>query len=127
MRKLTILAATLASLAGSAVAVAQTDYPSRPITMIVPFAAGGPTDVISRIVTESMSRTLGQQIVIEKDRVVGSCAQQLHCFSCVMGDINDVAFEARCEPAVASHVVIQKKNTNRMTLGAQRFQAKFCK
>jgi tripartite-type tricarboxylate transporter receptor subunit TctC len=41
------------------------DYPTRPITLIVPFAAGGPTDVISRIVGEHMSRTLGQQIVIE--------------------------------------------------------------
>jgi tripartite-type tricarboxylate transporter receptor subunit TctC len=46
------------------------DYPSRPITLIVPFAAGGPTDVISRIVGEHMSRTLGQQIVIEN--VVGA-------------------------------------------------------
>jgi tripartite-type tricarboxylate transporter receptor subunit TctC len=40
-------------------------YPERPITMIVPFAAGGPTDVVARIVAENMSRTLGQQIVIE--------------------------------------------------------------
>jgi tripartite-type tricarboxylate transporter receptor subunit TctC len=46
------------------------DYPTRPITLIVPFAAGGPTDVISRIVGEHMSRTLGQQIVIEN--VVGA-------------------------------------------------------
>ena len=37
----------------------------RPITMIVPFAAGGPTDVIARIVSDHMSRTLGQQIVVE--------------------------------------------------------------
>jgi tripartite-type tricarboxylate transporter receptor subunit TctC len=40
-------------------------YPERPITMIVPFAAGGPTDVVARIVADDMSRTLGQQIVIE--------------------------------------------------------------
>jgi tripartite-type tricarboxylate transporter receptor subunit TctC len=40
-------------------------YPERPITMIVPFAAGGPTDVVARIVSDHMSRTLGQQIVIE--------------------------------------------------------------
>src|SRR3954471_9161501 len=46
------------------------DYPTRPITLIVPFAAGGPTDVISRIVAEHMSRTLGQQIVIEN--IVGA-------------------------------------------------------
>ena len=46
------------------------DYPARPVTLIVPFAAGGPTDVISRIVSEHMSRTLGQQIVIEN--IVGA-------------------------------------------------------
>jgi tripartite-type tricarboxylate transporter receptor subunit TctC len=46
-------------------AMAQNAYPQRPITMIVPFAAGGPTDVIARIVGDHMSRTLGQQIVIE--------------------------------------------------------------
>ncbi len=40
-------------------------YPERPVTMIVPFAAGGPTDVVARIVAEHMSRTLGQQVVIE--------------------------------------------------------------
>jgi tripartite-type tricarboxylate transporter receptor subunit TctC len=46
-------------------AQAQGNYPQRPVTMIVPFAAGGPTDVIARIVGDHMSRTLGQQIVIE--------------------------------------------------------------
>ena len=40
-------------------------YPSHPITMIVPFAAGAGTDVTARIVSEHMSRTLGQPIVIE--------------------------------------------------------------
>jgi tripartite-type tricarboxylate transporter receptor subunit TctC len=41
------------------------DYPSRPITLIVPYAAGGGNDVMARIVAEKMSRSLGQQIVIE--------------------------------------------------------------
>ena len=41
------------------------DYPTRPITLIVPYAAGGGNDVMARIVAEKMSRTLGQQIVIE--------------------------------------------------------------
>jgi tripartite-type tricarboxylate transporter receptor subunit TctC len=45
-------------------------YPTRPITVIVPFAAGGPTDVAGRIVSEHMSRTLGQQCVVEN--VVGA-------------------------------------------------------
>jgi tripartite-type tricarboxylate transporter receptor subunit TctC len=61
----------LAALAVLAVALPSTevraaaDYPNRPITMIVPFAAGGPTDVVARIVAENMSRTLKQQIVVE--------------------------------------------------------------
>ena len=46
-------------------AQAQQAWPSRPITMVVPFAAGGPTDVIARIVGDHMGRTLGQQVVIE--------------------------------------------------------------
>jgi tripartite-type tricarboxylate transporter receptor subunit TctC len=50
---------------GSIQALAQQSYPSRNITMVVPFAAGGPTDIVGRIVAEHMSRTLGQQIVIE--------------------------------------------------------------
>ena len=41
------------------------DYPSRPITLVVPYAAGGGNDVMARIVAEKMSRSLGQQIVIE--------------------------------------------------------------
>jgi tripartite-type tricarboxylate transporter receptor subunit TctC len=40
-------------------------YPSRPITMIVPYAAGGPTDVIGRIVAEGMSAALAQPIIVE--------------------------------------------------------------
>jgi tripartite-type tricarboxylate transporter receptor subunit TctC len=62
--------AALIAIAASAGIAAAQDYPTRPVTVIVPFAAGGPTDVISRIVGEHMSRTLGQQIVIEN--VVGA-------------------------------------------------------
>jgi tripartite-type tricarboxylate transporter receptor subunit TctC len=63
-------AGLLALSALTGFAAAQADYPSRPITLIVPFAAGGPTDIISRIVGESMSKTLGQTIVVEN--VVGA-------------------------------------------------------
>src|ERR1700754_4075913 len=51
-------------------AAAQTDYPRRPITLIVPFAAGGPTDVIARRAADNMPRTLGQPIIIES--IVGA-------------------------------------------------------
>jgi tripartite-type tricarboxylate transporter receptor subunit TctC len=40
-------------------------YPSRPVTLVVPFAAGGPTDVVARTLGASMSKTLGQTVVIE--------------------------------------------------------------
>ena len=63
MKPLLAALALAAALAPSGPARAA--YPDRPITMIVPFAAGGPTDVVARIVAEHMSRTLGQQIVIE--------------------------------------------------------------
>jgi tripartite-type tricarboxylate transporter receptor subunit TctC len=58
------LGAVAVAAVSAGAALAQT-YPTKPITMIVPFAAGGPTDIIARIVAEPMSRTLGQQIVIE--------------------------------------------------------------
>src|SRR3954467_5191066 len=57
------LAAAL-SIALLGLAQAQ-DYPTRPITLVVPYAAGGGNDVMARIVAEKMSRSLGQQIVIE--------------------------------------------------------------
>lgn len=46
-------------------------YPEKPITLVVAFAAGGPTDVIARIVAEDMSKTLGQQIVVENQAGAG--------------------------------------------------------
>ena len=48
----------------SRVAGAQS-YPSRPVTVIVPFTAGGPTDVLGRIASEYMSRALGQPFIVE--------------------------------------------------------------
>ncbi|MGB8485930.1 MAG: tripartite tricarboxylate transporter substrate-binding protein, partial [Xanthobacteraceae bacterium] len=41
------------------------DYPTRPVTMVVPFAAGGPTDVLARVVADRMGQLLGQQVVVE--------------------------------------------------------------
>jgi tripartite-type tricarboxylate transporter receptor subunit TctC len=64
MRKLSLGVAIAATLLGCGSASAQV-YPSRPITMIVPFAAGGPTDRIGRIVAEGMRASLNQPIVIE--------------------------------------------------------------
>lgn len=49
----------------SAFAFAQTAYPTKPITMIVPFAAGGPTDTVARLVAQSMGNTLKQTVLVE--------------------------------------------------------------
>jgi tripartite-type tricarboxylate transporter receptor subunit TctC len=57
-----LAAALVLALCGSAYAQ---DYPSRPVTLVVPYSAGGGNDVMARIVAEKMSRSLGQQIVIE--------------------------------------------------------------
>jgi tripartite-type tricarboxylate transporter receptor subunit TctC len=62
-RPVALLAAGMLA-AATASALAQ-DYPSRPITVVVPFSAGGPSDVVARIVTEHMAKTLGQSLVIE--------------------------------------------------------------
>jgi tripartite-type tricarboxylate transporter receptor subunit TctC len=65
MIRLSRVALALALLSAAATAVVADDYPSRPITMIVPFAAGGPTDVVGRLLAQSMSQTLGQNVVVE--------------------------------------------------------------
>src|SRR5262252_851621 len=66
MRKLVLglVLAGFAGLAGIAPASAE-PYPSRPITMIIPFPAGGITDIVARIVSERMRTALGQPVVAE--------------------------------------------------------------
>jgi tripartite-type tricarboxylate transporter receptor subunit TctC len=70
MRTLLAAIAIAATLAGVAGAAAQ-PYPSRPITIIVPFPAGGPTDALARILAERMKRALGQTVVVENPTGAG--------------------------------------------------------
>ena len=58
------IVAALAALAFAAAATAQ-DYPNRTISIVVPFAAGGPTDTVARLVSQSMSKNLGQTVIVE--------------------------------------------------------------
>ncbi len=45
--------------------VAAQDYPTRPVSLIVPFAAGGPTDTLARNLAQQMTKTLKQQVIVE--------------------------------------------------------------
>jgi len=65
MRGLIVLAIGAVAFAMDGNPAAAQAYPSRPVTIIVPFSAGGTTDVIARILGEHMSRTLGQQFIVE--------------------------------------------------------------
>src|SRR5712664_4245635 len=72
-RLLVMMAATLMGLGGCGFAAAQ-NYPTRPITMIVPFPAGGATDTLARYLAEQMRGILGQPVIIEN---VGGAAGSL--------------------------------------------------
>jgi tripartite-type tricarboxylate transporter receptor subunit TctC len=65
IRSTKLLAFAVIALSGMPLVAHAQSYPTRPITVVVPFPAGGPSDVVARIVTEHMGHTLGQQMVIE--------------------------------------------------------------
>jgi len=62
---LRIFAATLVSLFLSAPLAAHEQFPSRPIRIIVPFTAGGPSDLVARLLAPKMTATLGQPVIID--------------------------------------------------------------
>ena len=66
--RLACAAALLALFVSSAPAQ---NYPARQITLVVPFAPGGTTDIVARLVGEHMARTLGQSIIVENDAGAG--------------------------------------------------------
>jgi tripartite-type tricarboxylate transporter receptor subunit TctC len=70
MCRLGLLLLLVTSFASCSIAWAQS-YPMRPITIIVPAAAGGPTDTITRILAQRMSVALGQTLVIENNGAAG--------------------------------------------------------
>jgi tripartite-type tricarboxylate transporter receptor subunit TctC len=64
-RRMFLASFVLAAVFGNVAIAAEQFYPSRPITMVVPFAAGGPTDTIARIIAEPMRLSLGQPVILE--------------------------------------------------------------
>src|SRR5215470_15465129 len=64
MKKPMIWAALAVALTFNSAARAE-DWPDRPLTMVIPFAAGGPTDVLGRVLAQRMGEVLGQQVVVE--------------------------------------------------------------
>ena len=107
-RQLLHLAAGAAALpAVSRIARAQA-YPTRTVTMIVPFAAGGTTDVVARIVSEHMSRTLGQQFIVENVPGAGGTIGSIRVmrakadgYTVLMGHIGTHAFSVSLYPNLA--------------------------
>ena len=65
IRLTSLLVFAVFGLSGMPLIAHAQSYPARSITVVVPFPAGGPSDVVARIVAEHMGRTLGQQMVIE--------------------------------------------------------------
>ena len=59
------LLAGCAALAVAFAAAAAEDYPTHPISVVVPFAPGGPTDTVTRLVGQAMSKSLGQTVIVE--------------------------------------------------------------
>jgi tripartite-type tricarboxylate transporter receptor subunit TctC len=70
MHRRTLAAAAVAAIAFAQAASAQT-FPSKPVRLVVPFAPGGTTDIIARIVAEKMGASLGQQVIVENKAGAG--------------------------------------------------------
>ena len=66
LKRLAIAVAAFAAMGDAAL-----DYPSRTVTMIVPYAAGGPTDTVARVLGQAMTKPLGQTVVVENKPSAG--------------------------------------------------------
>src|SRR6187402_1760620 len=69
--KRSLFHAVLATLLGFPVMAGAQDYPWKPITFVVPFAAGGPTDVVARTLAQVMAKSLKQPIVVDNSQGAG--------------------------------------------------------
>jgi tripartite-type tricarboxylate transporter receptor subunit TctC len=100
--------AAVAALVGATASAGAVDWPTRPVTMVMPFAAGGGTDVATRIVGEHMSRTLGQQFVVENVAGAGGTIGSIRAmrakpdgYTILMGNTGTHAFSVSLYPDLA--------------------------
>src|SRR5437899_11361182 len=111
MSKLTptaVVALVLALL--SALAFGQVSYPNRPVKMIVPFAPGGASDFVARIISPKLGETLGQQIVIEnRPGASGNIGMEAAAkapadgYTIYLGNLGTIAIN----PAIFQHLAIK--------------------
>src|SRR5262245_40324617 len=65
MRTVSMIGIVLATLLAATATAGAQSWPTRPVTMVVPFAAGGPIDTVGRILAPRLSELLGQQVILE--------------------------------------------------------------
>ena len=65
MRRISMIVLTALGLLGASGAAGTQVFPTRPVTLVVPFPAGGPSDTLARILAEQMQEALGQPVVVE--------------------------------------------------------------
>ena len=107
-RALFTLTAALGFVATAA--QAQGTYPTRPITLVVPFTAGGTTDVVARFMADHMGRTLGQQLVVENVTGAGGTVGVTRVakaepdgYTILMGNLGTQAASVGLYPKLAYH------------------------
>ena len=72
------LALVAATFAGASTSAWSQAYPTKPVTLVVPFSAGGPTDIVARTLAAAMTRTLGQSVVVENKTGAGGTIAPLY-------------------------------------------------
>src|SRR5687767_4357272 len=106
-----VLVATAVTLTLLAQATAQ-QFPSKPVTLIVPFGAGGPTDIVARVIGERLTATLGQRVIVENVAgaagTTGSARAARSApdgYTLLMGPMSTMSFSPTLYPNAPGHTL----------------------